>query len=100
MSFRIGVETTFVVQKSLPQLVFAVRMPPLQTSGFAKPLLRRASGNLRLFMFPANLGTSRLTLKMGNRASISVPISLLPLTGSRGGKMAEVMADEAYHQVD
>jgi hypothetical protein len=99
MSRRIGVEATFVAQKSLPRRVLAVRMPRLQTFSFAKPLLSSASGNLRLFLFPAHLGTSWVGLKIGNRASDVVPISLFPLTGSRGSLLAEVMAEEAHHQV-
>jgi hypothetical protein len=50
-------------------------------------------------MFPANLGTSWVRLKIGNRAGDIVPISLFPLTGSRGSLLAEVMAHEAHHQV-
>jgi len=99
MSRRIGVEAGFVAQKSLPGRVLAVRMPRLQTFDFAKPLLSCVSGNLRFFMFPANLGTSWVRLKIGNRAGDIVPISLFPLTGSRGSLLAEVMAHEAHHQV-
>ena len=36
MSRRIGIETIFVAQKSLPDHVLADRMPRLQTFGFAK----------------------------------------------------------------
>lgn len=70
MSRRIDIGG-FVVQKSLPPPVLADRMPALQTFGFAKLLLSRASGTL--FMLPANLGMSRSRLKIG-RASVLVPI--------------------------